>query len=98
MPIHHVPERTCVICGSKTAKRDLVRVVLTPDGECTIDETGKRSGRGAYLCHLDTCWDRALNGGRLSYALRGDVSDHDKAKLLSTRPTPRKAPEPIDRL
>ena len=77
----HVPERTCVICGTKTSKRDLVRVVRTPSGECAVDTTGKLSGRGAYLCHQPSCWDKALRGGRLGHALRGEVSAEDKEKL-----------------
>ena len=63
------------------AKRELVRVVLTPDGACTVDETGKLAGRGAYLCHQPTCWERAVNGGRLAHALRGEVTADDKARL-----------------
>ena len=77
----HVPERTCVICGTKTAKRDLVRVVRTPQGECTVDATGKLPGRGAYICRQPSCWEKALRGGRLAHALRGEVSPADKEKL-----------------
>jgi predicted RNA-binding protein YlxR (DUF448 family) len=97
MPTRHIPERTCVICGTKTSKRDLVRLVRTPDGESVVDETGKRTGRGAYLCHRDSCWDRALNTGRLSHALHGSVSDQDKEKLSSYRQQMPKAPEPTSR-
>ena len=46
----HIPQRTCVACRQTGAKRQLVRVVRAPDGSVTIDPTGKRSGRGAYLC------------------------------------------------
>jgi uncharacterized protein len=77
----HVPERSCVICRTKTAKRELVRVVLTPTGSCTVDETGKLAGRGAYLCHQPDCWERAVKGGRLAHALRGEVTEQDKARL-----------------
>ena len=78
----HVPVRTCVMCGTKTAKRELVRVVLTPQGECVVDETGKRPGRGAYLCHRPDCWERAASTARLARALRGEVSVSDR-KLLA---------------
>ena len=77
----HVPERSCAVCGIKMAKRDLVRVVLTAAGECTVDETGKLAGRGADLCHQAACWERAIKGGRLAHALRGDVTPGDKARL-----------------
>jgi predicted RNA-binding protein YlxR (DUF448 family) len=77
----HVPERTCVICATKMPKGNLVRVVLTPQGECTVDSTGKLAGRGAYLCHQDTCWAKAVKGGRLAQALHGEVSNSDKERL-----------------
>ncbi len=77
----HVPERSCVVCNKKMPKRDLVRVVLTPAGVCTVDETGKLAGRGAYLCHQLACWGRAVKGGRLAHALRGEVTADDKARL-----------------
>jgi predicted RNA-binding protein YlxR (DUF448 family) len=77
----HVPERSCVVCNTKMAKRDLVRVVLAAAGECVVDETGKLAGRGAYLCHQPACWERAMKGGRLAHALRGDVTPEDKARL-----------------
>ena len=79
----HVPLRSCVICGTKTAKRELVRVVLMPDGECVVEETGKRPGRGGYLGHRPDCWDRATSGSRLAHALRGDVSESAKQQLAA---------------
>jgi predicted RNA-binding protein YlxR (DUF448 family) len=77
----HVPQRTCVICGTKSPKRELVRVVMTPDGECKVDATGKLAGRGAYLCHRPVCWDKVVKGGRLAHALRGAVSPADNERL-----------------
>ena len=71
------------MCGTKTAKRDLVRVVLTPQGECIIDETGKRPGRGAYLCHRADCWERAASTNRLAHALRGEVRASDRELLAA---------------
>jgi predicted RNA-binding protein YlxR (DUF448 family) len=77
----HVPQRSCIICGTKAAKRELVRVVLTPEGACEVDETGKQPGRGAYLCHQPRCWERAAKTDRLAGALRGPISDDDKQAL-----------------
>ena len=71
------------MCGTKTAKRELVRVVLTPQGECVVDETGKRPGRGAYLCHRPDCWERAASTERLARALRGEVSVSDRKQLAA---------------
>ena len=46
-----IPQRTCVGCRDVGDKRQLVRLVRTPGGTVEIDDTGKRPGRGAYLCH-----------------------------------------------
>ena len=66
----HVPQRTCVACRQTHAKRQLVRVVREPDGSVTIDPSGKRSGRGAYLCATRECWDAGLKRGVLPRALK----------------------------
>ena len=65
----HVPQRMCVACRERDAKRQLIRVVRTPEGSVEIDVTGKRNGRGAYLCNQPACWDRALKSGALARAL-----------------------------
>ena len=65
------------------AKRDLIRVVVTPEGDCVVDETGKRPGRGAYLCHRSDCWERAASTNRLAHALRGEVSAADREQLAA---------------
>ena len=70
MPRKHVPQRTCVGCREVGGKRQLVRLVRTPEGKVEIDETGKRRGRGAYLCRRRSCWEIALQKGRLEQALR----------------------------
>lgn len=77
----HIPQRSCVICRVKTSKRELVRIVMTPERECAVDDTGKRSGRGAYLCRQPGCWDAALKGGRLAVALRGRIEESDRERL-----------------
>lgn len=81
MRLRHVPERTCVICGTKMPQRELIRIVRTPEGECKIDGIGKLAGRGAYLCHQPSCWDKAIKGGRLAHVLRGQISATDKERL-----------------
>jgi len=78
----HVPQRTCVACRRTTAKRELVRIVRTPEGGVEVDPTGKRSGRGAYLCPTPDCWRLALQRGRLDRALKTSVSAADKEALL----------------
>ena len=45
-----IPERMCLGCKERRPKRDLIRVVRSPDREVELDPTGKKSGRGAYVC------------------------------------------------
>lgn len=77
----HVPERTCIACRSKTAKRELVRIVRTTAGRVEVDLGGKKSGRGAYLCARKECWKNALKGSKLDHALHTTVSAEDKRVL-----------------
>jgi hypothetical protein len=63
------PERMCVGCKTIRPKRELIRVVRTPEGEVLIDKTGKKSGRGAYICPSAECLELALKGDRLGKAL-----------------------------
>jgi len=66
----HIPQRTCIACRQTDAKRQLVRVVRAPDGSVTIDPSGKKSGRGAYLCDRAECWQNGLKRGVLPRALK----------------------------
>ena len=77
----HVPQRTCVACRSTDAKRGFVRIVRGVDGSVEVDETGKKSGRGAYLCKSQECWDKALKGKVLEYALKTPISKEQKDAL-----------------
>jgi predicted RNA-binding protein YlxR (DUF448 family) len=78
----HIPQRTCVGCRRTTSKRELVRIVRTPESGVEVDPTGKRSGRGAYLCPTPDCWRLAVQKGRLDRALKTSVSASDKEALL----------------
>jgi predicted RNA-binding protein YlxR (DUF448 family) len=82
-----IPQRTCVICRCQGDKRDLTRIVRSPGG-IQVDPGGKMSGRGAYLCERDDCWQRAISGSALSKALRTELSDDDRERLLQARPKP----------
>ena len=90
--IKHVPVRMCVSCREREAKRGLTRIVRTPEGTVEIDPTGKRNGRGAYLCDQRECWHRALKSGALSRALNVTLTTQaiellrEHAETLSDRP------------
>jgi hypothetical protein len=77
----HTPQRTCVACRAVRPKRELVRIVRTPEGSVVVDETGKQNGRGAYLCRTRACWETALSEGLLKRALRANVTEETKAHL-----------------
>ncbi|MBE3519238.1 MAG: YlxR family protein [Firmicutes bacterium] len=64
-----VPLRTCIGCRTVRPKRELVRVVRTPEGVVELDTTGKRSGRGAYICPDEKCLEEATRGRRWEKAL-----------------------------
>ena len=76
-----IPQRTCVACRTVRPKRELVRIVRDLEGNVAVDETGKRNGRGAYLCPCRACWEKALSGGLLNRALRANLTEEDKQHL-----------------
>jgi predicted RNA-binding protein YlxR (DUF448 family) len=78
----HIPLRTCAVCRQKDAKRTFVRVVRTPEGMLVVDPTGKRNGRGAYLCRRFSCWEVAAKGTLLDRALRTALPAQFRAELL----------------
>ncbi len=80
-----IPQRTCVACRQVEGKRQLVRIVRTPEGAVQLDPTGKRNGRGAYLHASRSCWDAALQRKALQHALRVEITDQDRAALLAYR-------------
>jgi predicted RNA-binding protein YlxR (DUF448 family) len=77
----HVPERTCIACKQVRPKRELLRIVRTPDGHVLLDPSGKKSGRGAYLCAKRSCWEPALKKGRLEHEFELTLPDEDRAAL-----------------
>lgn len=66
----HVPQRTCIGCREEEGKRGLIRIVRTAEGRIIIDATGRANGRGAYLHASRPCWEKALKGGTITYALK----------------------------
>ena len=86
-PIHHkhIPQRTCVVCRETDAKRSLTRLVRTADEGVQIDPTGKRNGRGAYVCDQPACWDRAVQSDVLEKALRTTLTTEDRQRINEAR-------------
>ena len=67
--------RSCIACSSKTAKRELLRIVAKPDGGIAFDASGKLSGRGAYLCLDCAGSSERIRRGRLERTLRTGIAD-----------------------
>lgn len=70
-----VPQRQCLGCNERRAKNELIRVVRDPEGNVSLDFTGKKSGRGAYICKNVACLRRARKSQRLSRNLEAEVPE-----------------------
>jgi uncharacterized protein len=77
----HQPLRTCIACHETKPKRELLRVVKTPDGHVFVDATGKKSGRGAYLCAKLVCWQKAMKEKRIEREFEIEILPEDLAGL-----------------
>lgn len=69
MKVKKIPMRTCLGCGEERPKMELLRVVRSPEGEISLDFTGKKSGRGAYICPKAECFKKARRAKRIEHAL-----------------------------
>ncbi|HCP24176.1 MAG: YlxR family protein [SAR202 cluster bacterium] len=78
----HIPERSCVSCGAKMAKSQLVRIA-SKNGQAgiTIDPTGMAPGRGAYLCRKPDCWDQSVGKRALARSLRRELTDQESEQV-----------------
>ena len=79
--LKHKPQRTCIVCREANDKRELVRIVRTPEGKVTVDPTGKANGRGAYLCRKAECIEQGLLKGRVNRALQVELSAAELSAL-----------------
>ena len=70
-----IPMRKCLGCNEMRPKGELIRAVKSPEGEISLDLTGKKSGRGAYICPDKGCFDKARKGKRLERALETKIPE-----------------------
>lgn len=73
MKTRKIPLRKCVACQQMMPKKSLIRIVRSPEGEVSIDLTGKKSGRGSYLCGQAACFKLAHKNRALDRALKAPV-------------------------
>ena len=79
--VKKIPMRQCLGCSEHFPKSELLRVVLSPDGEISLDFTGKKSGRGAYVCHNASCLAKAQKSKRLEKNLGKEIPESVYLKL-----------------
>ena len=75
------PMRMCTGCGEMRPKQELVRVVRSPEGDISVDLTGKKAGRGAYICGQPECLKRAQKSHALERALDAKIDEAVFAQL-----------------
>ena len=80
--VKRIPQRTCLACRKVRAKRELIRIVRIAEGRVEVDDTGRKAGRGAYLCRVWECWEAGLKAGRLEHTLRTSISQDDREQLI----------------
>ncbi len=81
----HKPQRMCVACRKSQDKKSLTRLVRTPEG-VVVDQTGKMTGRGAYLHENPECWERGVEKN-LEKALNTTLSETNRAELIAFQET-----------
>ncbi len=90
-----IPMRQCLGCNQHKPKRELVRVVRSPEEEVSLDATGKKSGRGAYICRDLSCLRKVRKSGRLAKNLAceipAEVYDRLEAELADIPPEENEA-------
>ncbi|MFY9175351.1 MAG: YlxR family protein [Peptococcia bacterium] len=78
-----IPLRLCVGCQEMKPKKELIRIVRTPEAEILLDSTGKKSGRGVYICPNKECLKKALKSNRMQKSLEHPISEEviDRLKI-----------------
>ena len=76
-----IPQRQCMGCRERRAKRELIRVVRSPEGEVSLDFGGKKNGRGAYLCPNMDCLKKAIRSKALDRSLEVTIPEEVYARL-----------------
>ena len=68
-----VPQRQCIGCGEMKSKKEMIRVIKTPEGEIMMDATGRKNGRGAYICPSSECLKKAIKSKGLERSFKMNI-------------------------
>ena len=79
--VKKTPMRMCLGCGEMMPKRSMIRVVKSPEGEISLDLTGKKAGRGAYICRSCECFEKARKARRFEKAFSCRIEDEIYDKM-----------------
>ena len=79
--VRKTPMRKCVGCGEMKSKKEVIRVVRTPENEFVLDATGKKNGRGAYLCFSKECFEKAVKSKGLERSFKQAIPKEVYEKL-----------------
>ena len=71
--VKKTPQRACIGCREMKDKKQMIRILRTPEGEFTLDATGKKNGRGAYLCRSRECFQKAVQSKGLDRSFKMSV-------------------------
>ena len=71
--VKKIPMRQCIGCGEMKSKRDMMRVLRTTEGDIVLDATGRKNGRGAYLCKSQECFKKAVKSKGLERSLKTPI-------------------------
>lgn len=71
--VKKIPTRLCIGCQEQHPKKELVRIVRSPEGDFSVDLTGKKAGRGAYICNNKECFDKAVKEHRFDRSFKCTV-------------------------
>lgn len=69
------PERTCIACNEQKEKQELLRIVKSKDGIIEVDKTGKKNGRGAYICKNEECLEKIIKSKKLERVFEMKIED-----------------------
>lgn len=77
-----VPMRQCIGCREMKSKKEMMRVIKTPEGEILLDATGKKNGRGAYICFSGECLSKAIKSKGLERSFKQSIPEDIYDKLV----------------
>ena len=76
-----IPMRKCVGCGEMKEKKEIIRILKTPEDEIILDTTGRANGRGAYICNSADCLAKAIKNKGLERSLKSQIPEDVSARL-----------------